>query len=151
LTSLSNKNIGNKKIILTGDYNINLLEFKHHIPTGEFVDCMTSKHFLPMILRPTRITPTSATLIDNIFINAFECVVESAIITHDISDHLPIMTWLDLEPITYGGKASNVKYTRSVNDTSILSLRNLLSETDWTPIVKSCNNDIKKHGKLLEL
>ena len=52
---------------LLDDYNINLLNYDQHVPTGEFVDMLSSNGFLPLITRPTRVTPTSATLIDNIF------------------------------------------------------------------------------------
>ena len=60
--------------------------------TGEFYDLMTSNSFLPLITRPTRVTATSATLIDNIFSNYLENCSHSmqGLMITDISDHYPI-------------------------------------------------------------
>ena len=52
-----------------GDYNINLLNSDKHNPTSDFVELMHSYSFIYLINRTTRITATSATLIDNIFVN----------------------------------------------------------------------------------
>ena len=45
-----------------------------------------------LITRPTRVTATSATLIDNIFTNNFENFKDSfqGILVIDISDHYPV-------------------------------------------------------------
>ena len=58
----------NKTSYLMGDYNINLLNFGTHTKTKEFIDDVISQGFLPYILKPTRVTDTSATLIDHIYI-----------------------------------------------------------------------------------
>ena len=55
----------------TGDFNLDLLRYADHEPTQEFVDCLFSHMFVPLIDRPTRITAHSATLIDNIFTNHY--------------------------------------------------------------------------------
>ena len=59
----------NSYIYLLGDYNVDLLKFNKHQPTTDFINCMFSFSFLPLINRPTRITDNSATIIDNIFTN----------------------------------------------------------------------------------
>ena len=64
-----------KEVVLLGDYNINLLNCDSDKYTCEFLELMLSFSFLPRIVKPTRITSRSQTLIDNIFLN-------------DISDHL---------------------------------------------------------------
>ena len=47
-----------------GDFN--LLNSDSHSATSEFLDNMISLMLLPIISRPTRVTSSSATLIDNI-------------------------------------------------------------------------------------
>ena len=42
------------KIILIGDFNINLLEHSTHIPTGNFLSGIQMLNFIPHIARPTR-------------------------------------------------------------------------------------------------
>jgi hypothetical protein len=49
----------------------------------------------PVIFLPTRITPTSSTLIDHIFCN-FEQIVRSGVFDERISDHFPIFVLLKL-------------------------------------------------------
>ena len=46
---------------------------------------------IPTITKLTRITHTSATLIDNIYLRHTTPFVHSAILFSDISDHLPII------------------------------------------------------------
>ena len=72
-----------------GDFNLNLMNYQSHNPTGEFLDMMYSNTFFPLITRPTRITSHSATLIDNIFQNSLETNLLSSLLFTDISDHLP--------------------------------------------------------------
>ena len=80
----------NKQIAIMGDFNINLLNYETHTATNDFVNMMFSNHFQPSILHPTRITDTSSTIIDNIFINsATENRVCGGNILSLISDHLP--------------------------------------------------------------
>ena len=55
--------------MIAGDFNIDLLKAECHSPTTDFVNCLFSHSFYPAINKPTRITDTSATLIDNILTN----------------------------------------------------------------------------------
>ena len=82
----------NQSCYLMGDFNIDLLKHSTHSPTSEFLDLMFSNSFIPLINKPTRITPKSATLIDNVFANKYENEHEyvTGILTTDISDHYPI-------------------------------------------------------------
>ena len=85
----------NKLVFMMGNYNINLLNSDVHEPTGEFVDILSSYSLYPSILKPTRITCTSATLIDNIFTNN-HANQTSGILLSDIGDHLPIFVSTNL-------------------------------------------------------
>ena len=58
-----------KEVILIGDYNINLLNCDSDKNTCDFLELMLSFSLLPRIIKPTRITSRSQTLIDNIFFN----------------------------------------------------------------------------------
>ena len=78
-----------KFIFLLGDFNVNLLNYNEHNQTNEFLDSLASNSFIPLILRPTRITSHSTTLIDNIFSNVIDPDIISGNLTSTISDHLP--------------------------------------------------------------
>ena len=64
---LSKYGKSSKIISIMGDFNINLLECKHHTDTNNFVNSTISHYLLLYILHPTKVTYHSATVIDNIF------------------------------------------------------------------------------------
>ena len=82
----------NKFLYLIGDFNINLLNVDSHNLTADFNDVIYSYGLIPLITRPTRVTETTATLIDNIFTNKIVQYNESmyGILVSDVSDHYPI-------------------------------------------------------------
>jgi len=56
----------NKDVYIMGDMNIDLLKFSDHRNTGIYLENIFSQGFLPLIVKPTRLTSHSATLIDHI-------------------------------------------------------------------------------------
>ena len=83
---------GNNLLYLVGDYNISLLNVDSYNLTADFNDTIYSYGLVPLITRPTRMTETSATLIDNIFTNKSISYDESmyGILVSDISEHYTI-------------------------------------------------------------
>ena len=78
-----------KDIYLTGDFNIELMKTEKVTNISNFLDTLPSNLFIPHIISPTRITPKSSTLIDNIFSNALNFKKGiSGNLTITISDHL---------------------------------------------------------------
>ena len=78
-----------KDIYLTGDFNIDLMKTEEVTNISNFLDTLTSNLFIPHIISPTRITPKSSTLIDNIFSNSLNFKKGiSGNLTITISDHL---------------------------------------------------------------
>ena len=78
----------NKNVILLGDFNIDLLHYESHIQTREFLDKIYLGSLSPHITIPSRITPRSRTLIDNIFTNTVDEPSISGNLMCSISDHL---------------------------------------------------------------
>lgn len=83
----------NKICYLMGDFNIDLLKLESCDYTRRFFEILFTSSCILLVLRPTRITQHTATLIDNIFTNDIETIDSSinGIIFSDISDHLPIV------------------------------------------------------------
>ena len=79
----------NKEVILTGDFNVNLLNLGKKRGTHQFLEELFHNNYTPQITLPTRITHRSAALIDNIFLNTQCHEQTSGNITTSISDHLP--------------------------------------------------------------
>ena len=68
-----------KKLLYNmGDFNINLLNNDVHESNGEFVDILSSHSLYASIVKPTRITSKSATLIDNIFTNNLQIKLQAS-------------------------------------------------------------------------
>ena len=84
-----------KEAILGMDHNMDLLKANLHKHTQTLIDDLIDKDILPTITCPTRITQSTATLIDNIFVTEkLHHFFESAVLLTDISDHLPTLTLL---------------------------------------------------------
>ena len=82
-----------KDIILGLDHNMDFLKHHTHSRTQDFLEMITDSGLLPTQMRPTRITPNSATLIDNILLlHNLMCSKNSSVIVSDISDHMPCLT-----------------------------------------------------------
>ena len=75
---LSATSFENKLSYIMGDFNINILNSHSHQPTNEFINLMTSNSLYPLISKPTRMTSSTATLIDNIFTNNLELHMNSS-------------------------------------------------------------------------
>ena len=69
---LSKINLENKQIYIKGDFNIDLIKSDIHQTTDTFLQNNLSACLKPFITKPSRITPHSKTLIDNIFSNSIE-------------------------------------------------------------------------------
>ena len=89
---LNDKIFRNSKVILAGDFNINLLEHQSHIDTNDYLAFMQNCNYLPVITRPTRYPEgqqrAQPSLLDHIYIN-FTPPSISGILKFSITDHLP--------------------------------------------------------------
>ena len=55
-----------KRLLYSGDFNINLLEINSNQHVNEYFELICSKGYFPGITLPTRIQPPAISLIDNI-------------------------------------------------------------------------------------
>ena len=83
----------NKYVYIFGDFNVNTLpNIKGNVSIQDLKSIFSSNYCLPLITKPTRVTNTCASLIDNIYsnvpINTNNC--DSGILEVSISDHYAI-------------------------------------------------------------
>ena len=117
----------NKIHYLLGDFNIDLLKDETHRPTSDFLDLIYSYHLVPTILRPTRITETSATIIDNIITNSNENIKTGIILT-DITDHFPTVYHKNSNMFKQKSTtADKYVYKRIHSDDNVTKFKNSLS------------------------
>ena len=102
------------KLIIGLDHNLDLKHHTRHPPTKEFIDINLDNNLMPTITKPTRITRTSATLIDNIIVGKQFYDYEANIGISDISDHLPLIL-KSYQPKLYKKQPLTIT-TRAIND-----------------------------------
>ena len=128
-----------QKCYIAGDFNIDLLKFERHTPTSNFVNCIFSHSFFPVINRPTRITSNTATLIDNIFTNVINThAIKPSILYCDISDHLPIFVQVTQ---LISSKPRKYVYRREHNEQNKTKFILSLQATEWDVDVNTGNVD----------
>ena len=79
----------NKKLVVMGDFNVDLLKSETDAKASTFLQNNLTSCLKPFITKPTRVTPHSKTLINNIFSNYLENSFTAGNLICSISDHLP--------------------------------------------------------------
>ena len=124
------------RMFIMGDFNIDISQYGENTICNDFVDIMSSFCLLPVISLPTRITETSSTIIDNIFCNNVDNMlnVTPGILCTDLSDHLPIFCFVQGASIA---TCNDSFCTRSYSQGHIDAFINSVNDTDWLEIIQS--------------
>ena len=121
----------NKYVYIFGDFKVNtILNAIGNANTQAFKDIFSSNYCIPLITKPTRVTNSCASLIDNIYsnvpINTDKC--DSGILEVSISDHYAIF---DIDnSIHIKANASNVT-KRSFCNKNIENFKRCLTNQSW--------------------
>ena len=127
----------NKQCFLIGDFNIDLL-MTNSQQVQYFIDLLVTYSCTPLILNPTRITQSSATLIDNIFTNNLDNILKTGILVNDVSDHLSVFTIVNYDNVLYSKPKC---YRRVINDDNVTNFLNLLQSFNWNDVYENTNVD----------
>ena len=121
-----------KLCYLLGDLNIDFLKADDHRATGELLDVSYCKNAFPLITKPTRVTSTTATLIDHILANNF---VDDMMHIHgisytSISDHNAVFH------VTWNAKTEHAKtdmplLERNMGQRNITKFISEMNMVDW--------------------
>ena len=136
-----------KQCMIMGDFNVDLLKFETHAKTSEYLESIFSHGFLPVISKPTRVTTSSATLIDHMYTNLVTSSYHSGIIINDVADHFGTFCLFE-------GKSKRNKQVitehRSFCPENVSTFNSKLSETDFREILNiTCPN--KAYNAFLKL
>ena len=125
---------------LLGDFNLDLLKSEIHNPTLDFLNSLFSYSFWPLITRPTRVTSSSATLIDNIFTNniALKMSCVNGIVINDITDHFPIFHICKDVVIN---EEEKIIFKRNFTHKAQLLFTSLLQDVDWSCILNESDTN----------
>lgn len=117
------------EIAICGDFNIDLLA--DDMETKRFNDLMGTFQLTPTISTPTRVTETSETLLDNIFVYKTAKAAGKVIATA-ISDHYGQEIEIDI--YSQQPKTTNRKKITTIQRNGIQRFRNLLADEDWSEL-----------------
>ena len=122
-----------------GDFNIDLLKSESCDFASRFLEQLLTSSYIPLILKPTRITQHTATLIDNIFTNDIEVIDSSSngIIFSDISDHLPVVHVRNFETRAETIQKNEYVFKRNFNDTNTQSFVNTIKSLSWEKVISN--------------
>ena len=120
----------NGDVLLATDQNFNYINTNVHANSLQLLNTFITAGFIPTITKPTRITHTTSTLIDNIYIrsNNHHNLTSGIINTH-ISDHLPIFMMIG-EQIKYLSKSTTIKY-RTIKENVVTEMIQQLNTINW--------------------
>ena len=125
-------NAEKKSIIIGTDQNLDYLKINEHRNTKKFLDINLDNNLLPTIIRPTRITHDTATLIDNIYLSQdIAYNHESAIINSHISDHLPCIVSLQKTIAKHNVEPKTI-LQRDLSKNKINLINEQLASFDWS-------------------
>ena len=121
-----------EKCYIFGDFNYDLAQTTENTHVYEFTEIMLNHSFFSVINKPTRITDTTATVLDQLWANSFCYAVKSNILLHPISDHLPIFMCINL----CMNNSSACTTVRCFNDNNMSKFYYELENIDELPILK---------------
>ena len=139
---------------ILGDFNFDILRHSSHSQTGNFLSVMYSNGLQPLITKPTRVTASSCTCIDNIFTNVLNKTVYSGVLYCDVSDHLPIFQLTEFvrmqdctsHPTTNDSVFSKLNYENVSRD---LSLKNWFCvNSAYEAFLHTLSGICKKHANV---
>lgn len=126
----------NKQIIITGDFNIDFVKDSKELQ--ELNAIIQSHNIKAAITVPTRVTSTTASVIDNILTTFDENYISSQVNDNGISDHTEQVVTVDINNIIRkGNKTPNHESTvgfRPIDDKKISQFRDLLLIENWESI-----------------
>ena len=118
-----------KTCFIMGDFNLDILQYNQCNMIQNDLDTFFSMGFSPTINKPTRVSSTSATIIDNIFTNSMDHNSVSGILLSDLSDHYPVFHLSSVIDTNQDYK-NNSSFVRHITPSALQSLSRDLSNTD---------------------
>lgn len=84
------------RVFFLGDWSLDLLKHNEDINVQRFINLMNSDSCISLTTKPTRVSETSATLIDHVWTSVAECNTGNYIVYTDITDHFPLISQFKL-------------------------------------------------------
>ena len=150
---LSNLDLTKVHCVLCGDFNADLFKYSEDSNIAMFYDNIHSHSLIPVITKPTRITNSSFSLIDNIFTTS-PYNIFPGILKVDISDHFPIfLIFKDFFNSINKNESRKISF-RLASESRLLNLRAAVASTNFDEILNEVDCEValsKLHELILNL
>ena len=143
---ISQNDFTSEETIITGDFDICLLNENHSLVTANFMNMMRAFFFRPLITRPTRFKENSATVIDHIWVNSVN-TVDSYIFYCDITDHCPVFCRIGI-PVENKKKLVKVRF-RDMSIANKQKFNEMLASANWAVLLNGITGTNELVLKLL--
>ena len=134
-------------MIITGDFNIDLLAHSQHLETNNFLNLMQVFNYLPTITRPTRFPEGeqqgSPSLLDHIYLNFYPPSI-SGILHYKVTDHLPV--FINIVIPKEANELNKINF-RTFNDDNKANFTRDLASIDFDRLL-SLENDLNTNFNL---
>ena len=118
-----------KYCYIIGDFNVNCINDFSDVTlySQQFINMFLSHYYLKLITIPTRVTQSSATLLDNIY-TTDPMSGQNGVLTSDFSDHFSIFT---IRQIMEPKIPDKYRYKREFTNKNISKLNKQFKKIDW--------------------
>ena len=124
-------------MFITGDFNYDLSnQDNEHV--CNFIEMMLKDHYFPVINKPTRITDTSAIVLEHIWTNLHQQQIKSGVILNPLSDHLPVHMRFNLNK----QNLYRPHQKRSFTSQNITKFNEMLENIDVNAILNETNTNL---------
>ena len=131
--------VGKNPTIIAGDININIADLSSSNVTN-YLNCLKSYNFLPVIDVPTRFGATSSSILDHIWTNRLSAY-SSGVLCLDTTDHCPSFMLQSLNDTSPKNSKNKITF-RPFDEFSLNKLYSKLENYDWTSLfASSCDVD----------
>ena len=129
---ISSLSTNNGDVIISGDFNVDLLKRSNVTDGASFLDHMTNLNFSPKLYVPTRFAQKSCSLIDNIYLknSPNSKSISSGVVLSNLSDHCPYFISLNVQK-TIKDKNPQFKSFRYHSKQSETNFKNELNSIDF--------------------
>ena len=126
-----------KNVVIGLDHNLDLLKSSIHKNTHDFPESNIESRLLPCITKPTRVTHSTASLIDNLFCSETLYQSSDYIVIDDMSDHLPCLCLFNnVFPTSLPDK---FVFKRKLSEKNLYKIKSDIANEDW--ITTICGNN----------
>lgn len=149
--SLIKINKEQKTFHLTGDTNLNLLNFTTNSAIAQYLDTLFSYGMFPLITSPTRFYRGNGTLIDHIFSTDLDSNAVNGNLIINVSDHLAQFSILysNIEEAPNETSTVEERYKRMITDKGLQKFNQILQRTNWQ-FLEIYNDANDKYNRFLD-